>query len=147
MEPGGDFRESGNGKIEIFEKSEQRKIHSDGDYEEKLATARIRGAKHSHASEVTDGSGERHQRAEFVIPRSVKNVARDSQPNVALIPCTQPPETEIRDRKKEKQEDEAIKEHLAKSALAGRGWRANHSRPDLSAENDKRNGRELLDER
>src|SRR5580700_8121389 len=87
VKPRGELGKAGDGEIKILEKAEQKKIDGDGNDQQQFLTSRIRGAQHAKACKVADRSRKGHERAEFVVPRAVKNIARGGKPNVSLVFC------------------------------------------------------------
>jgi len=98
VKPRGELGKAGDREIEILEKAEQEKIDGDRNDQEQLAAARIGGTEHAKACKVADRGGEGHEGAEFVVPRAVKNIAGDGEPDVALPSCAKTPEAEVNDR-------------------------------------------------
>ena len=94
--------EAGDCEIEIFEEAEEEEVDSNGNDEEEFALVRRGGAEHSVAGEVTDGGGEGHEGAEFVVPCAVKDVAGDGEPDVAVLLGAKTPETEVDDGQEKK---------------------------------------------
>ena len=123
MEPRREFSKAGYREIEILEEAEQKKVDGDGNDQEKLAAARIGGAEHAEAGKVADRRRESHESAELVVPRAIKNVTGDGEPDVALFFCAQAPETEVHDRQEKKKKDEAVEEHVLASELIAAGHR------------------------
>lgn len=73
-QPAGKIREAGEREIEMLEEAEKQHVHGHGNNEAEFAAAQIAPAQHAKAREITDRGGKRHEGAEFVIPRPVKNV-------------------------------------------------------------------------
>src|SRR4029077_3884135 len=82
VKPRGELGKAGDREIEVLEQAEQKKIDGDGNDQEQFLTSRIGGAEHAEACKVADRGRKGHERAEFIVPRAVKNIARGGKPNV-----------------------------------------------------------------
>ncbi len=116
VQPRGEVSKAGDREIEVLEETEQEKINRDGDDQEEFAATRISSAEHAEAGKVTDRRREGHEGAELVVPRAVKNVTGDGEPNVALFFYAEAPEAEVHDRQEKKKKNEAVEEHVLASA-------------------------------
>ena len=109
-EPGEQRRGGGDEEVAVLEDRDRAEIRAKADDQPPAPRSRIFRPRQHHADDIIEPARGHEEEEEFPIPRGVKEVAAEKQPDLARTVFAQTP-IDAEDREKEPEEAEFYKEH------------------------------------